>query len=336
MIIYKKQCLLVLCIAVSLFSTAFAQENALELASLFADNMVLQQKTDAAIWGKAKPSGEVSITTSWSKRTYQTVAGDDGNWRTDIKTPKAGGPFTVTVTSGNETIVLKNVLSGEVWLCSGQSNMQWRMKAFGPERWKDDVDKANYPNIRYCQITQTLALEPQESVGTEWSICSPETAYDYSAIAFFFGTELHKELDVPIGLIGVNWGGSSAQAWTSEERLSKEFPEFNDKIQTYPKIIQESGGLYGRGKKAPQGINHRVPATLYNGMLKPLMPFAFRGVIWYQGESNVGNAIQYRTLFPAMIEDWRNNWNIGNFPFYYVQIAPFNYGENRGGERLSA
>jgi sialate O-acetylesterase len=327
----KNRCFLALSVTTLFILTPFSgaenqRDKSLRLASLFADNMVLQQQTDAAVWGKSEPLQEVSVEASWSEDAYKTNADGEGNWRTTIKTPQAGGPFTLTVKSGDETIELKNVLSGEVWICSGQSNMQWKMDGYGPDHFGVDIQKVNAPNIRYCMVDQILALKSQEEIGTNWSVCGPSTVSKYSAVAYFFGSKLHQELHVPIGLISTNWGGSGVQAWTREEVLMKKFPEFIPRLKIYPKLIKETGMFYPYDRtKRPKEINQRNPAVLYNSMINPLIPFAFRGVIWYQGESNVSDPEQYRNLFPAMIEDWRDQWGIGEFPFYFVQIAPFNY-----------
>lgn len=312
-------------VSVVLCSGSAANGQSLTLASPFSSDMVFQQQTDAAIWGKATPGEKVSIRVSWSGHVYRSVAGHDGRWTTRVRTPAAGGPHSILVESGSESIELDNVLSGEVWICSGQSNMQWKLRGFGLDRWREDVERATYPNIRYCQVAQVVALESRDSVKAQWSICDPSTAYGYSAVAFFFGRELHEELGVPIGLISVNWGGSTAEAWVAEETLRKELPEFNARMDEFPRIIEETGAVYPRGQKPPPGLNNRDPSVLYNGMIEPLVPFAMRGVIWYQGESNVEHPVQYRTLFPALIKDWRDRWGIGEFPFYYVQIAPFSY-----------
>lgn len=327
----KKLCFLALSVTslflLTPFSGAESQvDKRLRLASLFADNMVLQQQTDAAVWGTSEPLKEVSVEGSWNKDTCKTNADSEGNWKTTIKTPKAGGPFTLTVKSGNETMELNNVLSGEVWICSGQSNMQWKMNGYGPSHFGVDIATVNAPHIRYCMVDQILALESQDEIGVKWSVCSPDTVSKYSAVAYFFGSKLHQELDVPIGLISSNWGGSGVQAWTSEDVLTETFPEFIPQLKKYPSLIKETGVVYPFDRtKRPKGINQRNPAVLFNSMIHPLIPFAFRGVIWYQGESNVSDPVQYRTLFPAMIEDWRDQWGIGGFPFYFVQIAPFNY-----------
>lgn len=304
-----------------------AQETqpALQPASMFADHMVFQRESDAAVWGTAKSGSSVIIAPSWSDKTYAATADENGKWHTKVKTPKAGGPFQVQITSGSESRVLKDVLVGEVWICSGQSNMQWKMRGFGVDHWKDDVAKAKYPNIRFCDVKQVFALKPQETATIKWAACNPRTALNFSAVGYFFGRKLHQELDVPIGLISTNWGGSSAEAWVSPKTLRKDFPEFNETSDGYAKHLEATGELYPRGKKPPKGLNHRSPAVLHNQMIRPLIPFAFRGVIWYQGESNVKKPKQYRTLFPALIRDWRTDWNAGDFPFYFVQIAPFAY-----------
>lgn len=298
----------------------------LQLSGMFKDHMVFQRECDAAIWGTAKPSASVTISTSWADQSFEAMADNNGDWRTTIKTLGAGGPFTVDVKSGSDTQQLSDVLVGEVWICSGQSNMQWKLRGFGVDHFKEDVQKAKYPRIRFCDVPQVLALEGQDQVNARWTVCNPQSALAFSAVGYFFGSKLHQELDVPIGLISTNWGGSSAEAWVSPEVLRKDFPEFNPQFATNEKLSEESGVLFGRGQtKPPKGLNQRNPSVLYNSMIRPLIPFSFRGVVWYQGESNVKQPKQYRTLFPAMIRDWRSCWGLGDFPFYFVQIAPFAY-----------
>jgi sialate O-acetylesterase len=301
---------------------------ALQLAGVFGDNMVLQQKTDAPIWGFAKPGETVSVAGSWNQAVSKTKADEQGKWRTKLATPAAGGPFQILVKSKTKTVKLDNVLSGEVWVCSGQSNMQWRMNGFGVDHFAAAVAKANQPQIRYCQVPFVLALERQDDVRTNWSECNTNSVLNYSAVAYFFANRLHKEINVPIGLVSTNWGGSPAEAWVNEEVIKKEFPEFNQVRKQFPKFIEQHGVTHARGKKMPKGIKHGLPSVLYNQMIHPLMPFSIRGVIWYQGESNVKKPDQYRKLFPALIESWRKEWGQGDFPFYYVQIAPFSYKRN--------
>ena len=309
--------------------SAVASEVQLKLPGLFGDGMVLQQQSDAPVWGWAKAGATVTVTGSWDGAKQEAVASETGEWRVKLKTPKAGGPFQILVESGKESRKVKDVMSGEVWICSGQSNMQWKMRGFGVAHFKEDVDKANRPNIRLFEVPQVLALEEQGDVKAKWRRCNPQTVMSFSAVAYFFGAKLDEELDVPIGLISTSWGGSTAEAWASAGMLSEKFPEFDGVMKGYPAITAESGGLYSRANRAPRGTSQISPAVLYNGMLRPLIPFAIRGVIWYQGETNVPRPVQYRKLFPAMIQDWRSKWGQGDFPFYYVQIAPFSYKTER-------
>ena len=325
----------IIAITLTANSAAVAQKSpanqSLRLAGVFGNNMVIQQQTDAAIWGQAKPSAEVVIKTSWQQDAAQTTADETGHWKTTIKTPAAGNDaLEITVESDGNKVELKNVLAGEVWICSGQSNMQWKMRGFGVDHFKEDVVKADHPNIRYCKVSQILSLEPEDDLPCQWSVCSPKTVLNFSAVAYFFAEKLEQELGVPIGLVSTNWGGSSAEAWVGKKWLEKDFPEFEKQFESYPTIAADLGTTFVRGKppKAPKGINHRSPSVLYNKMIHPLVPLAIRGVIWYQGESNVEKPEQYRTLFPTLIKSWREEWKQGDFPFYFVQIAPFNYNNN--------
>ena len=313
-------------------SAAVAQKSpanqSLRLAGVFGNNMVIQQKADAAIWGQAKPNAVVTIKKSWHNINIKVTADEKGNWKTTVKTPAAGsGPLKIEVESDGENVAIKNVLAGEVWICSGQSNMQWKMRGFGVDHFKEDVAKADHPNIRYCHVPQILSLEPQDELPCRWSVCSPKTVLEYSAVAYFFAEKLERELGVPIGLVSTNWGGSTAEAWVGKKWLEKDFPEFNTQYEKYPPVIDELGATFPRGKspKAPKGINHRIPSVLYNQMIHPITSLAIRGVIWYQGESNVEMPEQYQTLFPTLIKSWREEWDQGDFPFYFVQIAPFSY-----------
>ena len=313
-------------IALAFFgSAAIAQQDTqLKVAGIFGDGMVVQQQTSAAIWGRAKPNSTVSVKPSWQADATVATTGADGKWNTKINTPKAGGPFKISIQSGAEKKEFSNVLSGEVWICSGQSNMQWKMRGFGVDHFKASVEKANHPQIRYLHVPQTLAFEEQEDIKAKWSTCSPKTVLAYSAVAYFFAEKLHAELDVPIGLVSTSWGGSSAEAWVDDETIADQFPEFESVTSGYPALIKKSGMLHPMGKRT-KGINQRMPSVLYNNMIHPILPFTIRGVIWYQGESNVKKPVQYRKLFPAMIKNWRSKWGQGDFPFYFVQIAPYKY-----------
>ena len=299
----------------------------LAISGAFKDHMVLQRETEAVIWGTGVPGRKVSVMGTWDNKVYRVSSDKDGKWQTKMKTTKAGGPYQVHVGDGKKEITLNDVLLGDVWICGGQSNMQWKMRGFGVNHWKEDVQKAKLPMIRLCDVPQVLGLEEQDKVSASWKVCSPNSVMTFSAVGYFFGSRLHKELNVPIGLISTNWGGSSAEAWASEEVLRKQFPEFKSAFAKYPGQLQEGGATY-RGKNKPRWLNQRSPSACYNSMIKPLLPFSCRGVIWYQGESNVKTPEQYQTLFPAMIQDWRDRWGQGDLPFYFVQIAPFHYKTN--------
>ncbi len=474
----------------------------LDLNPLFSDHIVLQQKTKAAIWGKSEPKTEIVVSGNWGKRA-KTRADMDGNWRTKLETPKAGGPFNITVASKSDTVIINDVLIGEVWLCSGQSNMEMPLKGFLPNEpitgSKEAIQSADIPEIRMFTVSRNFSAQQQSEVVGSWAVCTPETAGEFSATAFFFGRKLQKTLQVPIGLIHSSWGGTPAEAWTDVEALKQVtgFQEVEEKLdemknphsdyniwmnqlekidteeifQEYEELIHpeyagehyndsqwdvmqlpnwlegdfknydgviwfrksfelsevdenvrynlslggiddeditfingvkvgvtrnwtvqrnyslppgllrkgynsiairlfdgaSNGGIYGGqnfgiqkddklvadlsgdwkylptailGKSqfsvftadrsykdmptSPLVVNNHLPTGLYNAMIHPLHPFAIKGAIWYQGESNVGRAEQYKILFPAMIRSWRKAWG-QIFPFYFVQIAPYPY-----------
>lgn len=500
---YKKTFLFIL--GIIFCHHALAQNNGnqdLKLPPLFSDHSVLQQKTQAVIWGKAAPSAEILVTGSWGKKA-KAITDQNGNWTSKIKTPKAGGPYQVTISTNQQTISLSDVMIGEVWLCSGQSNMAMPLKGFLPkepiERSKEAILSADFPNIRMFTVERNISTSPQESLAGEWSVCSPETAGDFSAAAFFFGRKLHQSLDVPIGLIQSSWGGTPAEAWTPVDELRKvkgfekveeKLGELNNPLSPYnvwmnqleqlaankfyeayedlinPEYSAENysdshwdsmkipswlegkfksfdgviwfrksfelsevdenvaynlslggiddeditfvngvkvgmtrnwtvhrnyslpkgllkkgkntiairvfdgasnGGMYGeqpiriekdgqllqdlsgawkylptaifsRDKfflfssdqnyqampKTSLVVNHHLPTGLYNAMIHPLVPYSIKGAIWYQGENNVSRAEQYKTLFPTMIQSWRNKWG-HDFPFYFTQLAPYRY-----------
>lgn len=470
-----------------------------KLPALFSDHMVLQQQMEAPVWGWAESGEHVTVTGSWDNSDISTKAGLDGRWRVKVNTPKASGPYTLTI-QGKNRIELDNILIGEVWICSGQSNMEMGLQKESWQKgilnYKSEIAAANYPNIRLFTVPKVAAMEVQEDCIGSWTICSPQNIARFSASAYFFGRRIHRELGIPVGLVHVSWGGSAAEAWMSQEAL-KEFPEFSgaldvikkgdleaskkefeekltgwwkyvetsdvgmvnhwDRPQTdtsnwktvsipqqwekipgmegldgvvwfkknvnIPKawadkvlwleigpiddmdmvwfnghkigehlelgywdkpreyeipasVIQSGennitirvvdnmggGGLWGTDNqymirpadKSDEPINFAgswfyqigldlagkqpmptaptaskdqyTPTMLYNGMLSPVMPYGMQGVIWYQGETNTWRAYQYRKLFPALIRNWRNDWNQGDFPFYFAQIAPYNYG----------
>lgn len=468
---------------------ATAAQATITLPSVFSDNMVLQQKTEAAIWGKTTGDRPVMLLTSWNKKKYSVLPDMYGRWKINVSTPAFGGPYTISMTDGEE-LTLKNVMIGEVWVCSGQSNMEMPLAGWGKiNDYEKEIAAADYPDIRLLQVVQTTANKPQEEVAVAnggWQPCSPATVAGFSSTAYFFAREIYKHKKIPIGLIHTSWGGTIAEAWTSATTL-KTMPDFKDavtKVEATPELTgaqlqkqvdawqaglrdkdagfvqgrylwtdtgvsdagwrfmglpslwekqglpdfdgivwfrkkinipaswagkditlnlamidddditwfngekigetvgynkprkytipgskvragesviavrifdgQGGGGIYGEPKElfmtsangerqslagewsyrpglnlkdigpspASQGGPNR-PSVLYNAMIQPFIQFAIRGAIWYQGEANADRAVQYRELFPALITDWRTKWGIGNFPFYFVQLANF-------------
>lgn len=273
------------------------------LAPLFTDHMVLQRNSIVSIWGWSNAGEEVSLKVSWEAESYQTICDAESRWEIAVPTPAAGGPYQLTL---NDSIVIHDVLIGEVWICSGQSNMEWSA-LYGIDQAKKAIRQANNNQIRLFTVPQVAATEPQSACKGTWIRCSSETMATFSAVAYFFGKTLEENLNVPIGLIHSSWGGTPAENWTPRAIIEGD-AEFSNWVNTFE-------------EDPYRPIN---PSVLYNGMIHPLIPFEIAGVIWYQGEANTENPFVYRRLFPAMIESWRSAWE-KDFPFYYVQIAPFKY-----------
>ncbi|MDP4174962.1 MAG: sialate O-acetylesterase [Bacteroidota bacterium] len=510
-----------------LFTLLVTKVNAqtfVEMPAIFSDNMVLQQNSLAPIWGKATPGSHVILRSSWGA-TAKTKVKSDSLWMLKIKTPKAGGPFDINIKIGDTTITYKNVLTGEVWVCSGQSNMEMPLEGWPPKDtiWssKEEIKNASNPNIRLFTLIKEISAKKQFNCSGKWEVSAPEKAAKFSATAYFFGKKLNRDLNIPIGLINTSWGGTPVESWMSKNALDtlkefnglsakldkaqeeteilnnwlKSFPvldlkdkdaknrwkalDFKDNIcpavdfddsnwsemlvpqewgttplqyfdgacwfrkkveiprswvgkdlilelgpiddmdetfvnglkvgefmedgcwqierkYTVPSSVisdtaltiavrvldtQGGGGLYGKKeqlklhlkdgsdcipiygtwkylpvadyknmkfyihgtkgedlashpKVQPEALNANTPTVLYNAMIAPLIPYSIKGAIWYQGEANTGNPDLYKRLFPMMISNWREAWKIGNFPFYYVQIAPYNYGEQIHSEKL--
>ena len=319
----------------------------IRLPAIFSDHMVMQQNASVKLWGTADAGENIAIIASWGKEKSVT-ANSRGNWYAEIETPAGSHVPQQIIFKGKNNVFLGNVLIGEVWLCSGQSNMAWPIKR--SNNAYEETKNANHPSIRFFHIPRKLAWKPQSDVNARWQPCSPESISDQSAVAYFFGRELQRELDVPIGLIVSAWGGSGAQAWIDKETAGKEglqnivdwYQTHEQKLQEYRYNFMKASAAWRsrqpeetpvdrstRPKRNLPGDQH-IPFALYNGMIHPIKTYSIKGAIWYQGESNVIRAHQYRTLFPAMIKSWRNVWNQGNFPFYYVQIAPFHYSDYEG------
>lgn len=278
------------------------------LPNVFSDNMVLQRNSEVKFWGWANPKEEVKITPSWNNKEYKVIANNQAYWTISIPTPKEGGPYTISL-KGYTEIKLKNVLIGEVWLCSGQSNMEMNPN-WGIENGEEEAKKATNSNIRFFAVEKIPATTPQNNLSGNWVECSPETMKKNSAVAYFFAQRITEDLkNVPIGMIVSTWGATPAEAWIPEN------------------VIQNNQELLNASKKI--NLNEYCPiepARTFNSMINPLIGYKFAGVLWYQGESNVGSNI-YDKTFAALITSWRTLWK-EDFPFYYVQIAPYKYGEN--------
>lgn len=282
----------------------------IQLPAIFGNNMVMQQQTEAAIWGSATANKTVKISTSWNNKNYSVKAGNDGNWKLKVATPEAGGPYSITISDG-KAIKLENVLIGEVWVCSGQSNMQMPMKGYfnqPVQNANEEIATSANENIRLFTVARNKTLEPETDFSGEWKECIPENVVDFSATAYFFGKMVEEALDVPVGLICSSWGGTRIEPWMSENA----FEDFNW-VELPDKNI--SGDF-----------SQQTPTVLYNAMIAPMAGYAMRGGLWYQGEANRREPGKYEKLLPGLVQNWRNEWGIGDFPFYYVQIAPYDYG----------
>ncbi len=284
----------ILLMAALLFMTVQSQA-AIKLPSLISDNMVVQRGEMLNLWGDADPGEKITVQPDWHKNPTAFDAGKDGKWQTLITPPPMGKPGSITFTATN-TITVAGILTGEVWVCSGQSNMYrpiyWAEKDWGVLDYEKEMAAADFPNIRVFTVKRSVFDTPQTDCGGQWLVSSPQTAANFSGTAYFFGRSLHKQLNVPIGLISSSRGGSKIETWMQ--------PGWVDSVNPSVKF-----------------------GECFNGMIAPLVPYRIKGFIWYQGESNRDYAEQYRKLFPIMITNWRKLWNQGDLPFYYVQIAPF-------------
>ncbi len=328
-----------------------------KLPAVIGDNMVLQQGMQVPIWGWAEAGEKVTVIASWGGKKWEAAADADGKWMVKVDTPAAGGPakgevspaggpYEVTI-AGKNTFLLKNVLVGEVWVCSGQSNMEWSLGQATDAN--EEIRAADLPNIRLFTVAKRVSEEPQKDCQGRWEQCSPQTAGKFSAVGFFFGRYLHSQMNVPIGLIHTSWGGTPAEAWTSKDWLAKDadfepiVKRFEDAVKDYPRLKEkyeqemkkqeeDAAKLKAESKPVPRRPrieppmgpgNSNSPAGLYNAMLAPIIPFGIRGAIWYQGEANADRAYQYRKLLPAMISCWRDKWGQGDFAFLIVQLANY-------------
>lgn len=295
-------------ILVLVFTTLFITQSycQLRLSSVFSDNGILQRDTVTQFWGWAKAGAKVKVKASWLPKAIETTTNGNGQWKIDLQTTKAGGPYSIQLESNSETITLNNLLMGEIWLCSGQSNMQWNAGNKLPQMLEALPHIAN-SNIRFLNVTNYASDYPQENILNNWEVCDSASAHRFSAIGYFFAKELVDKLDVPIGIINASWGGTCAEVWIDEEV-----------IQGDAALLEDS-----KTKKiAPRKPN--LPGRAYNSMIHPLVGFSIAGVLWYQGEDNVGTWSNYDRLFSTLITDWRKKWE-QDYPFYFAQIAPYTY-----------
>ncbi|MFA5257279.1 MAG: sialate O-acetylesterase [Opitutales bacterium] len=299
------------------------------LPAIFGDHMVLQRNAEVTIWGYAKPYETVSVSPGWTEEKPFVLVGRDGRWAIKLRTPDAGGPYSVTV-QGYNTVTIDDVLIGEVWLCSGQSNMEFssdwvhnfakevkegqRPATFDPDKEVKNIDAqiaaADYPQMRFFTVGCVTADAPQNDLYGHWVVCTPDTMKGFSLAGYYFGRKLHTELDVPVGMINSSWGGTPADVWTPADLMASD-SVLNDFTATRDK---ETWGPY-------------KPGVLFNAMIYPLIPFRIAGVIWNQGEENVGlnrGDEVYARMFATMVKGWREHWGY-DFPFFYVQIPPYRY-----------
>lgn len=326
------------------FSVQFSLKAQVKLPALVSDNMVLQQNAKVNLWGWASPNEKVNIQLGWQNTPIAIIADSAGNWKVAVDTPQGSEKAYSIAINATNTIVLNNILIGEVWICSGQSNMYfpvgkeegtWKT---GVKNYEEEIVNATYPNIRLFTVLTNASPKPLNDVTGSWSACSPNTIKTFSAVAYFFGRDLYQKLRVPIGLISTSWGGTKAEAWTPQNVLesnneflaileedAKNEKLYQEKLETYYlNLRNEQSGNSGvkTELKKPKKEANKTSYVLYNAMLHPIINYTMKGVIWYQGESNSGKAKLYQTLFPAMVKSWREDWKQGDFPFYYVQITP--------------
>lgn len=280
----------------------------LRIPAVLSSNMVLQQNDSVMLWGWGNAAEKVFVTSSWDNHTDSTIVGNGAKWQLKIKTPTAGGPYTILLKHQWQIIQLENVMIGEVWFCSGQSNMDWNYY-LGVNDMQQELDLDKQRDIRFFYIAKNTSDYPQDDIRAQWEVCDSNNLKSFSAVAYFFAKKLQKELNVPVGLIQSSWGGTPAEVWTPAE-----------KINDNPALRQ--------GNQKIDSFNWwpRTPGVTYNAMMHPVIKYSIAGAIWYQGEGNIAAPTTYSSLLTTMIDSWRNAWQ-KKFPFYFVQIAPFTYGK---------
>ena len=296
-----------LCILIASLCFTFKASAGIKLPAVLSNHMVLQQKSSVPLWGEARTNAVINITTSWNKKVYRIKADAGGKWRLMVQTPAAGGPYSITFTDGT-VLQLTDIMIGEVWVCSGQSNMEMPMRGFKSIPILNSNDllvKADNQNIRLFQIPHAVSASPLADCSANWKVSSSESALMFSAIGFQFGLMLQETLKVPVGIIEADWGGTPIEAWMPAKSLAG-FP-----------VIK----LPAPNQKMYSG----TPTSLFNGMIAPISGFGIQGFLWCQGEANIRKPDHYDQKMKSMVEAWRENWKRDTIPFYYVQIAPFKY-----------
>lgn len=298
--------------------TGFSSMAEVKLPAVLTSNMVFQRDHEITVWGWATKGEKVSVT--FNSLVKKTKADAAGKWKVVFPALKAGGGAMQMKVQGKNTITLDNILIGDVWVCSGQSNMSFPMAGWGkPLNYQQEIANANYPNIRLLQFPNNLQKAPVEDVDkAKWDVCSPESVPGFSAVAYFFGRYIYKEINIPIGLINTSWGGTNAEAWTSMDWIVK-LPQYKNWQTDMAEKLKKTDSLSLVKMKSPNDMH----TSLFNGMINPLLNLAVKGVIWYQGESNTYDWKLYQTMFPNMIDCWREKWREPDMPFLYVQIANY-------------
>ena len=282
-----------------------------KIPSILGSHMVLQRNAPITLWGW-DDSGQ-KVTVSLGNDSASVTTNEQGQWKVELKPLKAGGPYKIEI-QGSSSITLEDILIGEVWLCSGQSNMEWTVRAsLNPE---EEASNGNHPQIRHIKFPHRPSAKPEDDIPSDgWKAATPQTVPNFTAVGYFFGRKLQAELDVPVGLIGSNWGGTRIEPWTPPVGFKSvtALKDISDNLANFPVVNN------GR-------VNHQTPLALYNGMIHNFRHLNFRGAIWYQGESNRGDGMLYHEKMKALIQGWRSVFNNADMPFYFVQLAPFRYG----------
>lgn len=336
---------------IALLAVPLASRADVKLPAIFSEHMVLQQQMPIAVWGTASPGEEVAV--SFRGRHETAKADESGNWRVKLQPLEMGDPDELRV-EGKNAIVFHDVVVGEVWVCSGQSNMEMGISQV--KNASEEIRSADYPKIRLFTVPKHVVTRPLSDISAQprnpsdghWLVCSPQTIAEggwggFSAVAYFFGRDLHKQMNVPVGLIHTSWGGTPAESWIPasylqgdsefapiRDRWTKQLVGFDQRLKQVSDKIEAWHAAGAKLEDAPgpslpddPRANPWWPSGLYNGMIRPIVPFAIRGATWYQGESNAGRAYQYRKLLPTLIKSWRESWQEGEFPFLIVSLANF-------------